>query len=32
MAPDETAGLVKPRFEELKALLKEIDDANAAKA
>lgn len=32
MDPDETAKLVAPRFDELKALLKEIDDANAAKA
>lgn len=32
MGPEKTADLVKPRFEELRTLLKEIDDANAAKA
>lgn len=31
MAPEETAKRVAPKFDELKALLKEIDDANAAK-
>lgn len=32
MDPEETAKRVAPRFDELKALLKEIDDANAAKS
>lgn len=32
MDPDRTTKLVEPRFDELKALLKEIDDANAARS
>lgn len=32
MDPGQTAKLVEPRFDELKALLKEIDDANAARS
>lgn len=32
MVPDEIAKRVAPRFDELKSMLKEIDDANAAKS